>query len=75
MASDDQDYGKKGDTKHMGTEKLEMISAGGSGSSGGTGPTGSKRDYPKGKGVKHDTDWNPQKMPASTYGINGVKCD
>ena len=64
-----QDYEKKG-SEHAG--KLEGARAGGSGSTGGTGPTGSSRSYPKGKGHSFRTDWNPQKKPASTYGICGV---
>jgi hypothetical protein len=36
------------------------------------GPTGSSRSYPKGSGVKHNTNWNPIKMAGSKYGINGV---
>jgi hypothetical protein len=46
----------------------------GASKSGGdnSGPTGSARTYPKGKGSAHNTDWNPMKKPASTYGICGV---
>jgi hypothetical protein len=67
------DYTKKDEGKELKSEKLGGVEFSNSGS--GTGPTGSAREYPKGKGVKHNTDWNPQKMPASTYAINGVKCD
>jgi hypothetical protein len=59
-----QDYDKKG--------SLAGAHAGPSGGTGGTGPTGSSRSYPKGKGGHTNTDWNPQKCKASTYGINGV---
>ena len=48
------------------------MKASGGGSSGeNSGPTGSSRTYPKGKSVRR-TDWNPEKKPASTYGICGV---
>jgi hypothetical protein len=73
MASDDsqkQDYEKKG-AEHGGTH-MSGAHGGSSGSSGGTGPTGSSRTYPKGKGHSFKTDWNPQKIKASTYGICGV---
>jgi hypothetical protein len=69
------DYAKKGDKdRHEG--KLEMIS-GGHKSEGNNGPTGSERHYPKGKrgADVHKTDWNPQKIRASTYAVDGVKCD
>jgi hypothetical protein len=46
--------------------------SGGASNSGSSGPTGSTRTYPKGKGSAHNTNWNPQKMKASTYGICGV---
>jgi hypothetical protein len=65
-----QDYEKKG-SEHA-TSRLEGAHAGGSGGSGGTGPTGSSRVYPKSKGHSFKTDFNPQKAPASTYGICGV---
>jgi hypothetical protein len=66
------DYGKGG-SKVEHTGKLEMIS-GGYDSGGNNGPTGSSRSYPKGKGAHHNTDWNPQKGKASTFGICGVDC-
>ena len=72
MASDDvqrQDYEKKGSS---GGHSLAGAHGGSSGGSGGTGPTGSSRSYPKGRGHSYRTDWNPQKKPASTYGICGV---
>jgi len=62
----------------MSENKVESTSSGssmkasGGGSSGGnTGPTGSGRSYPKGKSIRR-TDWNPEKKPASTYGICGT---
>jgi hypothetical protein len=44
---------------------------GGGDSGANNGPTGSARSYPKGKGDTHNTNWNPMKLPASTYGVNG----
>lgn len=49
-----------------------MKLTGGAATSGSSGPTGSARTYPKGKGDTHNTNWNPMKMKASTYGICGV---
>jgi hypothetical protein len=49
-----------------------MKMSGGASSSGSSGPTGSARTYPKGKGSAHNTDWNPMKTKASTYGVCGV---
>lgn len=75
MASSDdyqrQDYGKKG-ASDSGGHSLAGAHGGSSGSTSGTGPTGSSRSYPKGRGNHYATDWNPQKKPASTYGICGV---
>lgn len=48
-----------------------MKVSGGASNSGNSGPTGSARSYPKGKSIR-STDWNPEKKPASTYGICGV---
>jgi hypothetical protein len=50
-----------------------MKLSGGAATSGKSGPTGSGRSYPKGKGGgTGSTNWNPMKLPASTYGICGV---
>jgi hypothetical protein len=65
------EYGKG--SKVSSTESGSGMKASGGGSGGeSSGPTGSSRHYPKGKGSEHRTDWNPQKAPASTYGICGV---
>jgi hypothetical protein len=62
-----------GDMKTESTSSgSSMKMSGGASTSGSTGPTGSGRSYPKGKGSTHNTNWNPQKGPASTYGICGV---
>jgi hypothetical protein len=68
MADQKQDY-EKGNKSGPG-----MSGAKGGGSGGEkSGPTGSSRHYPKGKGNGMSTSgWNPQKLPASTYGICGV---
>jgi hypothetical protein len=68
MADDNQrqDYEKKGGS-------MSGAKGGSNTGSGSSGPTGSSRSYPKGKGGGHmRTDWNPQKVKASTYGICGV---
>jgi hypothetical protein len=73
MADDSQrqDYEKGKNKEHSGGS-LEGARGGTAHSESGTGPTGSSRLYPKGKGNHFRTDWNPQKLPASTYGICGV---
>lgn len=63
-----EDYSKG---KVESTGKMEGAHGGSSGS-GNTGPTGSARQYPKGKGTNMRSDFNPMKKPASTYGICGV---
>jgi hypothetical protein len=70
-----QDYSKGKDemenkSKVLGTGTIPMIKAGGSGST--KSPTGSSQSYAKGSKVNMSADWNPQKLPASTYGIKGV---
>lgn len=68
MADQKQNYGKSDKTSGLSGAK-----GGSSTGSGGTGPTGSSRSYPKGKGNGvSSSGWNPQKLPASTYGICGV---
>lgn len=61
------DSGNK--VESTGSGSSMKASAGGSGGEN-SGPTGSSRHYPKGKSVRR-TDWNPEKKPASTFGING----
>lgn len=71
MADQRQSYSKednKGETSSSGTS---MKASGGGSSGENSGPTGSSRHYPKGKTVRN-TSWNPEKKPASTYGICGV---
>jgi hypothetical protein len=70
MADDNQrqNYGKTSKVESTGS----LAGAKGGGGSSGTGPTGSSRSYPKGKGSPHNTNWNPMKSAASTYGICGV---
>ena len=48
-----------------------MKASGGGDSGANNGPTGSARSYPKGKGGSHNTNWNPMKLPASTYAVKG----
>jgi hypothetical protein len=73
-----QEYGTKtgaeGDDKLQSTGRLTMIQGGSSESASdpGSGPTGSKRSYPKGSSLSMTPDFNPQKVPASTYGVKGV---
>lgn len=68
-----QNYGKtanmQGASKELGTKSLPMIKAGGKVTHDGR---GSSQSYPKGSKVSMSTNWNPQKLPASTYGIKGV---
>lgn len=83
-ADDEQktNYGKQGahlmnarESKVESEGKGEAMRAGGE-SGQNNGPTGSKRNYGKSgrEGSKdvHNTDWNPIKGAASTYGICGV---
>jgi len=69
-----REYGKPtgsdGADKQISTGSLEMIQAGPP--SGNTGPTGSSRRYAKGSSLSLSPDYNPYKVPASTYGVNGV---
>lgn len=68
------EYGSKtgveGDGKLQTSGSLAMIKGGGSGD--GSGPTGSKRTYPKGSRLSLTPDFNPQKVPATDYGVGGV---
>lgn len=64
-----EDYSKG--TKTISTGSGIGLKASGSGGDS-SGPTGSSRHYPKGKGSHMQTNWNPQKGSASTYGVNGV---
>jgi hypothetical protein len=67
MASNNQRQDYEKSSKGMGAK------GGSNTGSSGTGPTGSSRSYPKGKGNGvSSSGWNPQKLPASTYGICGV---
>lgn len=69
-----QDYSKGARSgRDVAEHSLEMTKGGASGG-GNTGPTGSPRDYAKsGKTGKEPAmkNWNPMKMPPSTYGIDG----
>jgi hypothetical protein len=68
------EYGSKtgsaGDDKLQSSGSLEMIKAGPPSTS--SGPTGSSRSYPKSNNVSLSADFNPMKVPASTYGVNGI---
>lgn len=73
MADQKQDYAKGNKGDDLKSHSLPMIQAGGGGG-GNSGPTGSSRDYAKsGKEGKAPSqkNWNPMKMPASKYGIEG----
>jgi hypothetical protein len=63
------DSGNKMESATGSASSMKM-SGGGSGGEN-SGPTGSSRHYPKGRSIRK-TDWNPEKKPASTYGICGV---
>jgi len=67
MADQRQDYGKSSKVE----SSSSMHVSGGSSSGSNNGPTGSARDYPKGKTIR-STDFNPMKCAASTYGVCGV---
>jgi hypothetical protein len=76
MSDDAQktDYGDKSGEGKVTSSKAISGAAHGGGSGDGSGPTGSKRDYPKGKGGgnPHRTDWNPQKIKATDWAVGGV---
>lgn len=57
-------------TKEIASSTLGSTIHGGGKST--SGPTGSAISYPKNSANKFSTNWNPQKTPASTYGINGI---
>lgn len=74
-ASQRTEYGTKtgaaGDDKLQQTGSLEMLKAGPvTGQS--SGPTGSSRSYPKTTSPSISADFNPQKVPATDYGVGGV---
>ena len=61
------------DNKVVSAAKPMSGTAHGGGSGDGSGPTGSSRSYPKGKGGSpHKTDWNPQKIKATSIFVGGV---
>ena len=57
--------------KLLTSTRLEMIDVG-SNRANASGPTGSTRAYAKGSGLSLSANFNPMKVPASTYGVNGV---
>ena len=65
-----QKTGREGEDKQLGSSPLTMTQ-GGPGTTA-TGPTGSSRSYPKGGSLSLTPDYNPQKVPASTYAVGGV---
>jgi hypothetical protein len=67
------DYSSKsGEGKVTSSSKMtDTIKGGGSGA--GSGPTGSSQSYPKKVGSRpHNTDFNPQKCPATDLYVGGV---
>lgn len=73
------DYGNKsgevGHDKELSSKSMEMTKAGGANADGSGGPTGSSRNYPKGKGVSLTPDFNPmkdRKRGATDYAVGGV---
>ncbi len=71
------DYGNKtgevGHDKALSSKPAEMIRAGGTGDGGG--PTGSSREYPKGKKGGFSPDFNPmddKKRGATDWAVGGV---
>jgi hypothetical protein len=61
----------KGDKTESSGGMSGAIGGGAANRDGNSGPTGSARNYPKGKTVR-STDWNPMKCKGSTYGVNGI---
>lgn len=57
-------------SKVISTKALPMIKAGSS--SGSKDARSNTKDYAKGSSVNMSPNWNPQKLPASQYGLKGV---
>ena len=68
-----RDYGKGSESKVISPVRAApKIAGGGVNGSSGSPPRGGTVTYPKGCKCDLSAKWDPMRLPASTYGLNGV---